>query len=187
MARKASGSRVLDQRMAAAAYGDPQYWMAWEPPSLPQGLVDFAAGMGDVASFGLSKYIRGQWDIDGGVDSTSGAYQSGMIAGIVPAAVGTTGATFMAVNMGIRGVGGAATLYHFTSASAAAGIAVDGAIFTSSGMVGEGIYATAVPSVWAAFGANSTEVMIPFSATGLRVAAGYWPGTFRVLSAVPFP
>ena len=57
----------------------------------------------------------------------------------------------------------------------------------ASGMVGEGVYATAVPSAWAAFGASSTEVMIPFSTTGLRVAAGYWPGTFRVLSSVPFP
>ena len=47
MARKASGSRVMDQRMAAAAYGDPRYWMAWEPPALPQSVVDFAAGAGD--------------------------------------------------------------------------------------------------------------------------------------------
>lgn len=186
MARNAAQNRAMDQRMATAAYGDPAYWMAWEPPSLPHGVVNFPAGMGDVASFGVSEYIRGQWSIDGGVDNTSSAYRNGMIAGI-PAAAGTFLAGGVVANMGIRAAGGTATLYHFTSATSAAGITADGMINASAGMVGRGVYATAVPSSWWAFGASSTEVMIPISTTGLRVGAGVWPGTFRILGSVPFP
>ncbi|UXI70133.1 RHS repeat-associated core domain-containing protein [Tahibacter amnicola] len=181
-----SVDRALEQRMANAAYGDPDYWLAWELPSLPQGLVDFAAGMGDTASFGLSAHIRGLWDIDGGVDETSNSYRTGMVAGI-PAATGTILAGGMAFNMGIRAVGGARTLYHFTSSAGAAGIAGDGVINASMGMAGRGVYAAALPTRWLTFGARGADVMLTIPTAGLRVGAGVWPGTFRIMGSVPFP
>lgn len=86
--------------MAAAAYGDPDYWMAWEPPALPQGMVDFAAGMGDAVSFGASSYIRSLYDIDGGVDEMSDAYRYGGYAGIADGLLMGGGAFTGAVTWG---------------------------------------------------------------------------------------
>src|SRR5271166_4689988 len=51
-------------------------------PSGLLGLEDvssFAAGFGDTVSFGLSAYIRSQWDI-GSVDKCSFAYGAGQVA-----------------------------------------------------------------------------------------------------------
>ena len=51
-------------------------------PSLPQGLVDFSAGMGDTLSFGITRGIRSVAGISGGVDVCSGWYAGGEAAGI---------------------------------------------------------------------------------------------------------
>jgi RHS repeat-associated protein len=51
-------------------------------PSLPQGLVDFSAGFGDTLSFGLTDSLRDLMGTNGVVNSDSGAYLSGEIAGI---------------------------------------------------------------------------------------------------------
>ena len=164
---------------------DPYGLMAW-PPALPQGFVDFVAGTGDTASFGLTKYIRDANDIEG-ANTCSSAYGAGRLAGI-PLTVGTIAAGGMAVNILLRAAGGAATLYHFTSAAAAADIASDGAIAaSSSGMYGPGVYATAFNSAtWAtASGAASTEAVIAVDGSG--ALATPWPGTFRFLSSVPVP
>lgn len=45
-------------------------------PSLPQGLVDFGAGMGDSASLGMTKFVRRLLDI-GSVNNCSGSYLAG--------------------------------------------------------------------------------------------------------------
>jgi len=63
----------------------------FDPPSLPQGLVDFAAGFGDSASLGLTSYIRSQSDI-GSVDICSGWYRGGQYAE-VGLEIGLTGAS----------------------------------------------------------------------------------------------
>lgn len=45
--------------------------------SLPQGVVDFAAGLGDGIFFGFGDEMRAMAGIDGGVNETSGAYRAG--------------------------------------------------------------------------------------------------------------
>ena len=79
-------------------------------------------------------------------------------------------------------VGGAATVYHFTSAAAAAEIAQSGAITAGSGVYGEGVYATAINSpLWATIsGAVSAEVAIEDA----EVLTTPWPGTFRIAGNV---
>lgn len=50
-------------------------------PTLPQGVVDAAAGFGDTASFGITNAIRDVLDINDVVDQSSGAYTGGSVAG----------------------------------------------------------------------------------------------------------
>lgn len=54
----------------------------WAPPSLPEWLVDGAAGFGDTLSFGTSEWIRERAGIDGGVNECSQAYSVGEFAGL---------------------------------------------------------------------------------------------------------
>jgi RHS repeat-associated protein len=60
-------------------YMDP--YGLWVPPSLPSGVVNFGAGLGDVLTFGLTRRAREALDI-GGVDLCSSAYKYGEVAGI---------------------------------------------------------------------------------------------------------
>jgi len=46
-------------------------------PDVPQPIVNGVAGFGDSASFGLTRYIRRNDGIDGGVDECSDAYRGG--------------------------------------------------------------------------------------------------------------
>ena len=46
-------------------------------PTLPQGAVNFGAGLGDGLLLGTGGYFRDLFGIDGGVDPCSGAYQFG--------------------------------------------------------------------------------------------------------------
>jgi RHS repeat-associated protein len=50
--------------------------------SLPQGVVDFSAGMGDTLLFGQGQRLRDALGIDGGVDQCSNDYDNGEWAGI---------------------------------------------------------------------------------------------------------
>ncbi|WP_156317053.1 hypothetical protein [Marinagarivorans algicola] len=89
----------------------------------------------------------------------------------------------VAVNIGIRAVGGAKRLYHFTSAANAAGISNSGVIHGSNGLralYGQGVYASAFRSAGYARvqGAVSTEAM--FTLNGSRAVATPFPGTFRI-------
>jgi hypothetical protein len=61
---------------------DPTYAVAFEPPAVPQGVVDFAAGMGDAVSLGASSRIRSLYDIDGSVNESNAAYRYGGDAGV---------------------------------------------------------------------------------------------------------
>ena len=54
--------------------------------------ANYAAGFGDTISFGLSSYIRSQWDI-GGVDKCSSAYAAGQYTEL-GVEIGLTGASF---------------------------------------------------------------------------------------------
>jgi RHS repeat-associated protein len=49
---------------------------------LPQGVVDFGAGMGDVILFGQGQRLRDLLDVDGGIDQCSDEYSAGEWAGI---------------------------------------------------------------------------------------------------------
>jgi hypothetical protein len=49
----------------------------WVPPSLPQGVVDFSAGLGDALLLGFGDDLRDLFNIDGGVDPCSDAYRYG--------------------------------------------------------------------------------------------------------------
>lgn len=48
-----------------------------ELPSLPEGFVDFSAGLGDALLFGAGDPMRDFLGIDGGVDPGSGSYRAG--------------------------------------------------------------------------------------------------------------
>ncbi len=72
-------------------------------PSLPQGVVDFAAGMGDTILFGQGQRLRDVLAIDGGVDQCSNAYSNGEWAGIAASvATGFAGGVKAA---GVKGAG----------------------------------------------------------------------------------
>ena len=72
-------------------------------PSLPQPVVDIAAGLGDGASFGLTSSIRDLAGIDGGVDENSGLYTAASIAGNM--CTGTAGAARGAASLGATRLG----------------------------------------------------------------------------------
>lgn len=151
------------------------------PPSLPQGVVDFAAGFGDTVSFGLSAHIRNLYEIDGGINYGSSEYSTGIVSGMV-GSLGTVVAGGTAINIGIRTFGGANQLYHFASAANAASIYQSGVIYGSSsglrGLYGAGVYASAFTSARYATiqGAVSTQAMITINS---RTLATSFPGTFR--------
>jgi RHS repeat-associated protein len=73
-------------------YIDPNgLWAIGDP--LPQAVVDFGAGLGDVLTFGITGAIRDQFDI-GGVNKCSNAYTAGEVAGIAASiATGFTAGT----------------------------------------------------------------------------------------------
>jgi len=87
-----------------------------------------------------------------------------------------------------------ATLYHFTSAAGAAGIAAAGEITASTGLAegggaifGSGVYASApqIPIIATLMGASSTEAVVPISTQGLTVYRTLIPGAFRIIGNVP--
>lgn len=51
-------------------------------PTLPQGMVDFSAGFGDVMSFGATDWLRGRTGWNDTVDKCSGAYSGGELTGV---------------------------------------------------------------------------------------------------------
>ncbi len=82
-------------------YYDPYGLFDW--PSLPQGVVDFSAGMGDVLLFGQGQRLRDLTGVDGGVNRCSDSYDYGEWAGIAGSvATGVVGGIRAA---GARGVG----------------------------------------------------------------------------------
>ncbi len=52
----------------------------WEWPTVPQGAVNFCAGVGDSLLFGFGDDMRAAMNIDGGVDQSSDAYFAGEVA-----------------------------------------------------------------------------------------------------------
>ena len=180
-----SEQKAMDKRMADAAYGNRDEWVAMEWPSIPQPIVDGVAGFGDTASFGLSSYIRDQWDI-GSVDDTSSDYIMGRYVGIA-GSIGSAFAGGVAFNIGVRALGGANTLYHYTSAVGALEITEAGVINSGRGFYGSGVYTTAVRSpTWARIsGAQSTQSTITIQGAASRATATPFPGTFRVPNNIP--
>ncbi len=119
-------------------YYDP--YGLWVPPSLPQGVVDGSAGLGDgiiatlTLGFASGQGFRDNLGVDGGVNICASAYYGGRLAG-------TTG-TLAAQAFGAI----PAVLTHFTTRAGAAGIAASGTINASKGaqLFGGGKYASSV-------------------------------------------
>lgn len=53
------------------------YIPSFDLPSLPDGLVNFSAGLGDALLFGLGNPARDLLGINGSVDRSAGAYEAG--------------------------------------------------------------------------------------------------------------
>jgi len=100
-------------------------------PSLPQGLVDFTAGMGDSISFGLTNKIRDWAGTSSGVNKCSGYYTAGGWAGVVVDLL-SGGAL---IKIGLKATGRAArrVLIHYTDEAGHAGILASGMLRASSG------------------------------------------------------
>ena len=79
-------------RAAAAAQTDSETHL----PSLPQGVVDFSAGLGDGILLGYGDELRGILGIDGGIDPTSTEYGAGYVTG-------TTATTTLITRGALRG------------------------------------------------------------------------------------
>lgn len=77
--------------------GDPQNHVDPEGLISEQDVVDGAAAFGDGISFGLTKYIREEWDVDDVVDTCSNVYAGWHIAGEVVGAIALPGAALKAI------------------------------------------------------------------------------------------
>lgn len=75
----AGGVNVYEYALSdPISYVDPD----GELPSLPQGLVDFSAGLGDALLLGTGSYLRQAAGVDGGIDECSDAYTYGAVSSI---------------------------------------------------------------------------------------------------------
>ncbi|MDR1530075.1 MAG: hypothetical protein LBS40_06740 [Burkholderiales bacterium] len=141
------------------------------PPSLPQWVVDFSAGLGDgiLATMSLGfvdgQYIRDSLGIDGGVNLQANEYIGGRVTG--------TAITIAAFMMGAR----PSTLTHYTTETGALGITESGLRASSGGVFGGGRYASSMdPYPRNLFVPSGSKVPIEITNTAryLRV----FPGTF---------
>ncbi|NHZ83892.1 hypothetical protein F2P44_32175 [Massilia sp. CCM 8695] len=83
------------------SYIDPLGLFEW--PSLPQGVTDFSAGMGDAMLLGQGQLLRDLFDVSGGINMCSPEYSNGEWAGMAAsAATGLAGGVRAA---GAAGVG----------------------------------------------------------------------------------
>ena len=57
--------------------------VAFQPPSLPPGVVNFSAGLGDALLLGFGDDLRGYTGVDGGINFNSSAYNNGGYAAFV--------------------------------------------------------------------------------------------------------
>jgi RHS repeat-associated protein len=162
---------------------DPYSLWTWGDP-LPQGLVDFSAGMGDAISFNLTSEIRNMMGTNCVVNKNSTNYFNGVFAGLVT----STLSGGIVENLAVKGLTkGSPLLYHFTSLSAWAGISKEGINLAENTLYGPGVYGTVFSSnLWARFaGANSTTVLLEINTEELEVIPTIFPGTFRIPTAVP--
>ena len=60
------------------AWADPIHMVDIYGLTPLDGTANFFAGFGDSVSLGLTKYIRESWNIDGGINSQSGPYKTGV-------------------------------------------------------------------------------------------------------------
>ena len=88
-------------------YVDPEGLLGMaDMPTLPQGVVDFSAGMGDVILFGFGQNLRNVLSINGGVNQCSSEYSAGEWAGIAASlATGLNGGLKAAGVKGAKGSG----------------------------------------------------------------------------------
>lgn len=62
---------------AGSGWSVLDYLPSFDLPSLPDGLVNFSAGLGDALLFGLGNPIRDALGINGSVDRGTDAYSAG--------------------------------------------------------------------------------------------------------------
>jgi RHS repeat-associated protein len=152
-------------------YIDPLGLWWWGDP-LPQGMMDFSAGLGDgilsTMSFGFvnGQSFRDSLGIDGGMDRCGGLYSAGRVTGTVAAMI-----VFM------KGGIPSHLTHYTTSEAAAASIAQTGLRASSGGLFGGGRYASSI-------GAFPRNILTPPGSTvpvAITNTAGYIrvaPGTF---------
>ena len=103
----------------------PKMETPWVPPALPQEVVDFSAGVGDMLSFGATDYIRDKMGTNGVVDKDSYSYGSGQATGV---AMGMM--TGVGVAASARGVGTVAQIGTTNVLKASAISSVAGQVYT---------------------------------------------------------
>ncbi|QIO07849.1 hypothetical protein G8D99_01590 [Acinetobacter lanii] len=103
----------------------PKIETPWVPPALPQEVVDFSAGVGDMLSFGATDYIRDKMGTNGVVDKGSYSYGSGQATGVAVGMMTEFGAAASA-----RGVGTVAQIGTTNVLKASAISSVTGQVYT---------------------------------------------------------
>jgi hypothetical protein len=169
-------------------YGNPNLafnndsWMdlANGAAATADGLIPFGDPFADL-------YQNGDiWSDDnqGLSDYERGLYEKSKTGGKV-AQVCLTTAAGLGATRALNGFFMPKTLYHFTSAEGAAGIATTGGIQAGSGIYGTGVYLTGFNSATMATiqGAASTEAVIAVSSQGLAISPTFFPGTYILRGA----
>jgi RHS repeat-associated protein len=97
---------------------DPYGLFGWaDMPTVPQGVVDFSAGMGDVLLLGQGQRLRDLFGVDGGINPCSTEYGAGEWVGVAGSvAAGGLGGLRAAGAAGSRGPH--TTFSHFVSRNA---------------------------------------------------------------------
>lgn len=169
-------------------WGDPNLafdndsWMdlANGAAATADGLIPFGDPFADL-------YQNGDiWSDDnqGLSDYERSLYEKSKTGGKV-AQVCLTSAAGLGATRALNGLFMPKTVYHFTSAGGAAGIAARGGIQAGSGLYGTGVYFTGFNSATMATiqGAASTEVAIAVSTQGLAISPTFFPGTYILRGA----
>ena len=157
----------------------------FDMPTFSQPAIDFSAGAGDMASFGLTQITRSAQETNGFVNTSSCAYSYGAKTGIALGAVGTGfGGGGTLINRGIYGLARASGkgFRHYTTAETTKTILKTGVILPSkTGLLGKGVYVTNMsPRAAKILGAKRTESYIPIDPRKYKVVPTPMPGNFVI-------
>jgi hypothetical protein len=84
-------------------FGLESFLTSWIPTGVLATAANFAAGVGDVLSFGATDYVREEMGLNDYVDQSSGAYIAGEVTGMAMSTViGGAGGSSVATRSGLR-------------------------------------------------------------------------------------